>query len=315
MRSIISLVCGIMVVVGAAFVSWLSIDETGQGGLTRFFGREVMGGDVEFVNSVGPLFTLIGGILIIVFALVAFLLLMMNHGGHRVFVGLILGARIVALFAIVGIAWYLIDIGDVKDELGAYYEANYYPDGVTVIIEEGVWISLIGAVGSVVSGATAPFSVWRWLIRGRDFEENAQEEPVSVLGSRTEEYYESAAVGGSESTASLRKDYYESHKAGLAADSPGSAEEHFKRAIGFESEGKYPEAVAEYDAAITSDPNYAQAYSNRGSLHLVQGNMTNALFDFERVIELSDDPHLTEMAQSRIDELNEQTPDEGEEYN
>ena len=313
MRSIISLVCGILVVVGATFVSWLSVDEAGHGGVTRFFGREVMAGDVEFVSTCGPLLALVGGILIVVFALIAFLFLMMNYGGHRVFVGLILGARVVALLAVVGIAWYLIDVGDVKDELAAYYEANFYSDGASVIVEEGVWISLVGAVGAVVSGATAPFSVWKWLMRRSEFEEASRREPVSVLGSRREEYYESAQVGGSESTASLRKGYYESHKAGPAT-SPGSAEEHFKLGIGFEAGGKYPEAIAEYDAAISSDPNYAQAYSNRGSLHLVQGNTSSALFDFERVIQLSDDPHLIEMAQSRIDELKEQSQDEGDAY-
>ena len=303
MRSIVSLISGIVVVVGAFFVSWLSIDESGgQDRVTRFFGRDVIGGDVELVSTSGSILTVIGGALLIVIALVSFIMVMANLRRRRTYLTLALGARLAALLVIAGAAWYMADVRDNKEALEAYY----YPDGATAMTEEGVLISLVGALPGLIIGITTPFSVWNMLFRRRDDEEGTGEGRKAIPVKRREEYYTSEdGVDG----LALRKGYSEKLK-GTAGEVPsGTPEEHFARAKRYEVDGKCKEAIEEYDIAISGNANYPLAHSNRGSLHLVLGNRVNALYDFEKVIELSDDSDLVEMAQDRVDELNEQASD------
>lgn len=303
MRSIVSLISGILVVVGALFVSWLSIDETGgQDRVTRFFGRDVISGDVELVSTSGPILTVIGGVLLIVIALVSFIMVMANLRARRTYLTLSLGARLAALLVIAGATLYFTDVTDNKAGLEEYY----YPDGAKVMIEEGVFISLFGALPGLIIGVTTPFSVWNMLFRRRDDEEDTGEGRMAVPVKRREEYYTSEdAVDG----LALRKDYSEKLKEAAGGIPKGTPEEHFARAVRYEAEGKYDEAIGEYDATISGNANYPLAHSNRGSLHLVLGHSVKALYDFEKVIELSDDPDLVEMAQDRVDELNEQDRD------
>ncbi|MFC2028170.1 hypothetical protein ACFLU3_05735 [Chloroflexota bacterium] len=304
MRSIVSLISGIMVIVGALFVSWLSIDEDGgQDRVTRFFGREIIGGDAEFVSTTGPILTIIGGILIVVLALVALILVIANLRRRKTYLILSMGMRLVALLVIAGAVLFMADARDAREDLEDYY----YPDGATAMTEEGLLISLVGGVGGLIVGVTTPFSVWNMMFRRRQDEEDmAEEGRMTDPVTRREEYYTTDdAVDG----LGLRKAYSEKLKAADGGVPKGTPEEHFKRAVGYEGEGKYDDAIAEYDAAIGGNANYPLAHSNRGSLHLVMGHSVKALYDFEKVIELSDDPDLVEMAQDRIDELHEQDSD------
>lgn len=302
MRSIISLISGIVIIVGAAFVSWLSIDETGgDDRVSRFFGREVFGGDVALIDTTGPFLTLVGGILITAFALAALILIIVNSRSHGIFVFLSFCTRIAALLAIAGVALYLTDFGDIERDLEVYYRELWDSDGANAISEEGVFICLAGAIVGFISGVPSPFSVWNTLFRrGRD--DDMEQAPLDSTEQRREEYY---AGGDSDNGLSLRQDYYENLKqdAGVL---PGTPEEHYRRAVGHEANGEYDQAIAEYDAAISGDPNFAVAHSHRGSLHLVLGNRLKALYDFEKTAQISDDPNLVEMAQSRIEELDEQ---------
>ncbi|NQT71240.1 MAG: tetratricopeptide repeat protein [Chloroflexi bacterium] len=303
MRSIVSLVSGIVVVVGALFVSWLSVVESGgQDRVTRLFGREIIGGDAELVSTSGPILTVIGGVLLIVIALVSFIMVMANLRARRTYLTLSLGARLAALLVIAGATLYFTDVTDNKAGLEEYY----YPDGAKVMIEEGVFISLFGALPGLIIGVTTPFSVWNMLFRRRGDEEGTEGRIATPVQRREEYYTNGEAVDG----LTLRKGYSEKLK-GTADEVPsGTPEEHFTRAVRYEAEGKYDEAIDEYDAAIIGNANYPLAHSNRGSLHLVLGHSVKALYDFEKVIELSDDPDLAAMAQDRVDELNEQTSDD-----
>lgn len=51
-----------------------------------------------------------------------------------------------------------------------------------------------------------------------------------------------------------------------------------------------PQAVADYDRAISIDPNYAPAYVGRGNVFKLQKNYPRAIADFTRAIEIQPDP-------------------------
>jgi len=242
--------------------------------------------------------------LLIAIALISFMMVMANLRRRRTYLTLSLGARLAALLVIAGAAWYMGDVNDVKGELEKEY---FSPNEASVITEEGVLISLVGGLSGLIIGITTPFSVWNMLFRRRDDEEDTGKGRKAVPVKRREEYYTSEdGVDG----LALRKGYSEKLK-GTAGEVPsGTPEEHFARAKRYEVDGKCKEAIEEYDIAISGSDNYPLAHSNRGSLHLVLGNRVNALYDFEKVIELSDDPDLVEMAQDRVDELNEQASDD-----
>jgi tetratricopeptide (TPR) repeat protein len=78
------------------------------------------------------------------------------------------------------------------------------------------------------------------------------------------------------------------------------------RASEFEAMGEYLKAIGEYGKAVALDKDYALAYFNRGAIYMQQGKTADAITDFEKVIEIGNNPDLTRMAQARIDALNEQ---------
>ena len=272
--------------------------------VVRFFGREIIGGDAELVSTGGPTLTLIGGALLIVIGLVSFIMVMTNLRQRGIYLTLSLGARLVGLLIIAGAAWFMADVNDVKGEL----EDFYFPmNESTAMTEEGVLICLAGGIGGLLAGITTPFSVWNMLFRRKYNEDDLATGQTAVPVQRREEYYTSdEAVDGLE----VRKGYGEQVKGTADKASSLTPEEHFSQAVRYEAEGKYNEAITEYDAVISSDVNYPLAHSNRGSLHLILGNRVKALYDFEKVIEMSDDPDLVNMAHDRIDELNEQANDD-----
>lgn len=49
---------------------------------------------------------------------------------------------------------------------------------------------------------------------------------------------------------------------------------------------RYPQALAALDEAITLDPGFPPAYSNRGNIHARQGDCARAIPDFERALQL-----------------------------
>ena len=77
----------------------------------------------------------------------------------------------------------------------------------------------------------------------------------------------------------------------------------YERGISF-SEGEfYEEAISDYTKALEINPRDALAYYNRGILHLNVGRADLAIADFNKVIELSDDPDLVAAARERISEI------------
>jgi len=62
--------------------------------------------------------------------------------------------------------------------------------------------------------------------------------------------------------------------------------------------------MIEYSKAIAADENHAMSYFNRGSLYMQANKVADAITDFEKVIQRSDNPDLQRMAQLRIEEIN-----------
>ena len=92
---------------------------------------------------------------------------------------------------------------------------------------------------------------------------------------------------------------------GMGVDGPMSMAVHVKDASALEELGEYNKAIGEYGKAIALDKDYAMAYFNRGVVFMQQGKTADATTDFEKVIEIGDNPDLTRMAQARLDALKE----------
>jgi len=101
----------------------------------------------------------------------------------------------------------------------------------------------------------------------------------------------------------------ETSEGGSTADStvhnPELAREHFMKAAEYKSRKEYQQAISAYGEAIDADPNYALAFFNRASLYVLQGQTDEALNDFRKVMEISEDPDLSGMAQRRINDLSQ----------
>jgi tetratricopeptide (TPR) repeat protein len=65
-----------------------------------------------------------------------------------------------------------------------------------------------------------------------------------------------------------------------------TAVDHNSRGMELYFEGKYEKAVAEFTRAIKLDPNYADAYSNRGNAYAAIGQYDLAIADHNKAIEL-----------------------------
>jgi len=118
---------------------------------------------------------------------------------------------------------------------------------------------------------------------------------------------------------------------------PQSAEAYYERGLEYQKQGQEERAIEDFDKAIRIDPEFAKAYRNRGYAYLntkqydlaiadntratkfdpndpvarlnlgvaykLQGNKAEAIANFEKVINLSDNPQVVEMAKQEIKEL------------
>lgn len=84
---------------------------------------------------------------------------------------------------------------------------------------------------------------------------------------------------------------------------PNPAQEHFKRALDYKLRGELDSAIQEYSQAIALDNNMCIAYINRAELLVLQSNKEAAILDFEKVISISDNHEVIQMAEQRLKEL------------
>jgi len=74
--------------------------------------------------------------------------------------------------------------------------------------------------------------------------------------------------------------------AGCAGFAPNQAMEHFNQGDVLQNQGKYDEAIAEYNKAIELNKNFANAYSNRGRAYYMKKEYDRAVADYTTAIEL-----------------------------
>ncbi|MFC2006963.1 tetratricopeptide repeat protein [Chloroflexota bacterium] len=81
------------------------------------------------------------------------------------------------------------------------------------------------------------------------------------------------------------------------------SEKHLKNGLALVLDGEYEEGIVELNKAIDLDPEYADAYYNRGIAYDKSGEVGKAISDYEKCIELSNDYELVEAAQIRLDAI------------
>lgn len=277
MKSVFSLVCGILVIVALCLPWWDLKIFTSLGGqraiVSEISGWEALGEtELWWIGNTGPIITLVGGIVLIGCALAALIVIRFKSEAKNVFAVLRILPRIAGFLVVMGAVWYMIDARN-ADVSGC---GGILPfDGTGF----GTWLAIAAGLGGLFVGVSVPSVAQMW----------------------RREYGVSIAKGSPVAPGIRGYSFHEDRLAGPAR-SYGSAKEHFNRASDSQSAGKDSQAVVEYDTAIKIDPNYTLAYFNRGTLLLSQGNKKDAIADFEKVIELSDDPDLAKMARHRINE-------------
>ncbi len=137
--SIITAICGIVVIV-SIFLNWVDV--------TSYYGSGTATAWTLIDSSVSDwwylLVVFIGGILMTVFALPAFIVSLASKGGRAAIVTLSIFAIVGALLAIGGSIWFIIDA---------------VRDSAFDIVSYGVWIAIAGAiVGFIFAILTAAFS-------------------------------------------------------------------------------------------------------------------------------------------------------------
>ena len=72
----------------------------------------------------------------------------------------------------------------------------------------------------------------------------------------------------------------------VRTDDPGPSDPRafYDRAVAFESEGLYAQAIAAYTDAILLNPEFAEAYYGRAWAHVANGAYTEAISDFSRLL-------------------------------
>jgi|GEM_PF-2085693 len=112
----------------------------------------------------------------------------------------------------------------------------------------------------------------------------------------------------------IRYEYYIKTAVPIQVDLPSvreSAEskavrESFARACELESAGEREKAIEQFSDTISIDSKHTLAYFKRGKLFMESGSQAEAIADFQRVIEIADNPELSELAEVNISKLGKQ---------
>lgn len=75
--------------------------------------------------------------------------------------------------------------------------------------------------------------------------------------------------------------------AAFASTTFNEARDRFERGLGYSYEGRYDEAISEYEASIRLDPNVAEVYNNLGFAYFDKGDFSAAVFFQRKALEIS----------------------------
>ncbi len=77
----------------------------------------------------------------------------------------------------------------------------------------------------------------------------------------------------------------EAYTNAIALD-PNFVQAYNNRGSAYINKGQYDRAIEDYSKAIALDPNYAEAYNNRGLTYALSGNMGRAISDFQKACDM-----------------------------
>jgi tetratricopeptide (TPR) repeat protein len=289
MGGILTLVCGVLVLVGV-FTPWLKIPEEAL----ILNGWQVANYEQATAPFIEPYLVLGGGIAMTVCVLLAFLLALGGDVSESISTILGILSKIAAVLVAIGATWFIVIsiTGKISDHIPyEQYSLGY-----------GGYISIFAAVIGLIFGRMPSFA-----LHGATISDTV----VGTAGpSRTTTYsqrelLERQARGIADDVPGSSARAFEPRGGGSATGFAGVVKDHMSRASELEAIGEYEKAIGEYGRAIALDKAYAMAYFNRGALLIQQGRKADAIIDFEKVIEIGGNPELERMAQARIDTIKE----------
>lgn len=284
MGGILTLVCGILVLVGV-FTPWLTITDVGV-----LSGWDVANYEVGAASFIEPYLVLGGGAVMIACVLVALLLSLGGDISGSISTLLNILAKIAAALVAIGAVWFVVIA--LTGKIGEYIDQEFYSLGY------GGFISVFAAALAVIFGRMPSFSL-REAIASDSTAATAA--PISYSRRQQVERQAGGVAGGAPVSPGRVTEPKPTGTSGFS----GVIKDHMSRASDFESRGDYLDAIREYGRAIALDKHYALAYFNRGVILMQQGKTADATTDFEKVIEIGDNPDLNRMAQARLNALKE----------
>jgi tetratricopeptide (TPR) repeat protein len=84
---------------------------------------------------------------------------------------------------------------------------------------------------------------------------------------------------------------------------PDYAEAYDNRGLAYFSQGDFERAIADYDKAIQLKPDFAVAYGHRGTAYQQQGQRDRAMDDFRKALECSHDPEVCAFVEEQLQAL------------
>jgi tetratricopeptide (TPR) repeat protein len=84
---------------------------------------------------------------------------------------------------------------------------------------------------------------------------------------------------------------------------PGDAGTFINRGLAYARQGDYEQAIADYDQALALQPDNDIAYLNRGLAYVEQGDTERAVSDLRKVLEISNNVNVRQVAEKQLEEL------------
>ena len=327
----LTVICGVLVLIGL-FLPWISVSYPDSSGMYDssyspnitgwdFIRHSADGNSSEgSYGSSSEWLVLIGSILVIASAIGVFFVYTLKNQSKLAAVLLSIAAFIGALLAIIGTLIYISDMSTLKKMLsmfgGELTGINLTSTGVIV----STVFAFLGIICVVIMflQTRVRFSV----IEQSDTIERSSDigsPPFTAPGSVRKYYEKKAAAFEKESTPV-------DDKTTVAATPPmpkmpsisaatvplpplppviddAAAQECFVRAGELETAGERDKAIEQYTKAIRFNAKHTTAYFKRGMLLMEMGFKPAAVADFRRVIDIADNPELTDIAKTNIVKL------------
>jgi hypothetical protein len=312
---LLTLICGILILVGL-FMPWFAYSVPfSMFGESGNFDMSVSGWNFishsgDAYNDLGSLLAMgfgsgsewlvfIGGILITISALAAFLILLRSNGNKHV--GVLFGAVALAgaVLAVVGTLKYIISDMDV---LSSYSMGSE-------LLGKGVYVSTAFAF----AGALCAFIMFSQARSWGDLQLSNVMTSTSAPSGTVRDYYEGKAVSsaGVNTPVAAEPMAVPISPISITAQLPPlppviddtAAQGCFARAGELEKAGERDKAIEEYTRAIRLNSRYTASYFQRGILLMGMGFKPAAVADFRRVMDIADNPELAAIAKEQMAKL------------